>query len=898
MNIIVNLSHINNREMLNRYALKIDNANIITKIISQVSLEDTDNILFLVNPGYENDVEFLLHDFSLKDFVSTKTLTTAVDNKIASGLFSHNFNQIYQTMQTSDLRSFFGDALNVTDSVVLIEGKYLYKKSILNFESCDVNTLITFETKEQDFSSSYMMFLNNLTTIPEADIKSVIINDYKYNYLEMQKIKTIIQSSQAFSNNRELRYEYLMELFSKFEFSLALEQIKEVSGTNIHWLMLYFEFLEGFGYEEQFIELYQSNKMLIDRIQLTETQKQMYEPTFKLFKLFDSDQVLVNNDLKDYLMYGNTDFDFVTDSITKSNAKQFNLSYLLNDMIVMNTLEEYQALRLLELMERFEVNPYIKMKNVVDMSNYFISPKLINTISHELINTLFSKLHENQELFIPGLREIKEKYNKILNINSGQNISISPYELNHIPINKGKVAVCITGLAKYNYEKNLELINYFMGDLDADFFIQMWNVYEEYPALSEFGADNDNDWSQYYMGIIRKLLPTFIKRQANFEALLPNTSKLLFTKKFSAISKGSYTDVLGEKVKAIKMYDYSKFNESQDVSSSFDNLKTRMIKYFERYKVTKILEKYILDNNSSYEYVINIDINTMLKSKVKYHELQLINDNEVHVLNSEHGKLGIGMTVANIQTSFKLNKMWEFFQAAKNLTPFVVDGKPTLDKNQDSMLMYLLSSRINWYEIKSNLGAPYINKKIKLPKMMDLVQKDIANFEGDVDPIIKYFSEADRIFTVDFKNNTRYQSITKVELIKHQITESGIEINLSVKGTNLKSLPKNLFHLHGESEVELESTLARPKIYKQSVEFLKYDDDEIVIRKIISEDDLYIGKAWKFTLLYHDYTLTNIAVEYDHTYNNVYELNKYGMKYISFEDRMKLGVATKSFFLK
>lgn len=898
MNLIINLVGIECDKQLEKFALKVEDKTILEKVIAQVSTSTVNNLIFIVKEQFVEQLKDDVEVLKKKCNISFKVLKSNDDVEIAQELLLSDLMQTYNCFHSIDLNSFFNQSLDLKQDTVLLDGMKLYKRDIFNFEKCTSNTYVKFVSKDSTIDSNYMLYLHNSKAAYEEEIKKIVVKDYKYNYIMLDNLKSLIESSNAFTENKKLRYEYIKQLFSEFKFDEALYEVEKYSNQDGYWSMFYLELLEGFGQELKFVNYYKHNKKRLENFEFTKTQEEMYCNITALFEAINTEQPLVNVDIKEYLREGNTDFRFIIDSINSSKSKSLNISYLLQNLIIYEQLSSQQAIELLEIIVSLNTSPYIRQKLILDIFDYFIDNKQILNMQQKLLNSLISAMHKNSELFEKGLNEKAKQLTKIMDLKTreGSKLIVSK---NAETQTSSKVAVCISGVAKFNFEKNLELINSFVSkNLDVDYFVQMWDKYEEYPALSEKGKNPDFDWAKYYANRFKKLQPTYITRQANFEALLPKTSNVLFTKQFNDIKSEQYTKYLGDKVKGLKKFNYDVFtNKIKLDENMYSDLNNKMIKYFERNKVGKLLEEYVKTTNKEYEYVINIDINTVLRSPIYLEDLSKIDELTVYVHgDEENNQFASCMTIAKYETARYVNKLWELCKRYKNASPYILKDQEILEQEQDPMLLHIIAGGINVRTNTSNYGDPYINKKIKLPLIADEVEADISELGENRAEIKKYFTEMEKTLSRVYADNTKYQLIKQVKLINSKITDNGIVIELSITGESLKKLLPERFHLAGKSKLNLDSSSDSPKLYKQQFEFLKHDDNEIVVRKEVLDKELFAGKEWSFTVLFHDMTLSNFKIEYDLN-KAKYELSKYGMKFIKYNDEFTIGITTKSYLL-
>lgn len=898
MNLIVNLVGLEEQNQVEKMQLKIDDITVLKKITNQVSSTTVDKIIFLVRISSVEKLKEYIGDIDIKCDIYFKILETDNEVEIASRLVPNDIIATYSSFRTINLVEYFQGNLDLKKSTVLLDGMKLYKRDIFNFSNCTKDAYVKFVSNDKSIDTNYMLYIHDTATDLTSDIKKIIVNDYKYNFIMIDDLKSIMQSSSAFSENKKLGYEYINQLFNQFNFDKALLEVERHANQDGYWAYFYLELLEGYGQELKFINFYKQNKKRLEQFEYTKTQKNIYSNLTKIFEAIDTSQPIVNADIKEYISEGNTDFSFIIDSVNSSKSKCMNISYLIKNLIVNEKLTSIQGIELIKQIESLDVSPYIKQKNLIDIFDYFTTKNQVLNMDHELLNLLIDVMHENSDLFYNGLKNRMERISNVMEITTRDgNIEILRTDIKKDE--KRKVAVCISGLAKYNFEKNLELLNCFMTqNLDVDYFVQMWDIYEEYPGLSEFGNNKDFDWAKYYTNRFKRMQPTYIKRQANFEALMPQTSNMLFSKQYNEIKSKSYTKFLGENLKALKKYNYKSFiKKIQLEDSNYYSLNNKMIKYFEKQKVSSLLEDYVKSTNEKYDYVVNIDINTVLRAPLYKENFANLKNQMVYIQgDKETNQFGSSMTIATYQTAKYINGLWKLCKEFKNASPYLIQGYEVFDKNQDPMLLHLIASNIKIRTDIVKFGNPYINKKIRLPEFSQCVEQDVEKLEENKDELIQYFSEMERVLARSYDDNTKYQQIKKVKLINSYISDNGVVIELSIIGEKLKELLPEHFHLQGTSKLSLDSSIANPMVNKQGFEFLKHDQNEIVVRKEITDTDLFAGKEWSFVLLFHNITLSNFKIEFE-PQKPLYELSKYGMKFVKFDKEFTIGISTKSFLL-
>lgn len=898
MNVVINLVEIEDGKNFSKYLLKINDIVILDKIIRQIYTQAVDNIIILVNNTITSQVEEAIELFEYKEKVSIKTLHDANEKKIAKQLQFDNIEHAYKNFYSPDFSNYFAESIDLSKDIVVLDGTKLYKKNIFDFSKCNYDTYVKFKSKDSSNETNYILYITNKVTNKPSNLKSIQVVDFGANFIDMRNIETLINSSSAFCQDKKLMFEYIVCLFESLEYEYALNQILNFASFNGYWALFYLELLEGFGLEYEFVSFYKHNRKLIRDWKFTKTQTIMYQNMLNILEVVDREQQLVNEDVKEYLIDRNVDFDYIISSINSSKTKQINTSFLSRKLIQLDQLTNKQAYYLIDQFDSLNMSAHIKMKNIIDICDYFFTNSKINQLDHKLMNRMFKYLFNNKFISESGIESKIQEYTKKLAIYP--RIALSNPQFQTKQSESPRIAVCISGVAKYNFEKNLErLDNMLSQNLEVDYFVQMWDKFEYFPALSEHGLTPDFNWAGYYLSRLNNIQPHFIKRQVNFEALFPQTSKLLYTKDYRDLSITDYTDQLGSKIVSIKKYKLEGFISKFSFSNTkFKKLNNKIIKYFERSIVQELLDAHICETGKSYDYVFNIDINTALKSPIHIEDLKSLSDKQVKLLVDQNERqFGVSYSVAKYETAKYINNIWDVCIKSQNASPYLVNDMPVIDPNQDPMILHMLHGKLDINSNVDQLGAPYINKKIVLPSIKEAVASDLLSYDGDSEPFNKYFSEVERIFACVYDDNKNYQVIKKVKLKECNITDTGVVVELSIIGHGLKQIHASKLHLHGKSKMNFDSTHAHPRVYKKSFKVLKHDDEEIVVRRVITDRELFTGKAWTYTVQLHDMSLNHYKIESEPS-RTQYELTKYGMKYIKLDTDFTIGIDTKSYSLK
>ncbi|MFV0498930.1 MAG: hypothetical protein ACK5NF_02720 [Bacilli bacterium] len=899
MNVIVNFIEIKNDSDFENYLISVEHKTLFENIINQTKITEDDLVTIMINSKFEGRVKKTIERFEQKININIKTPNNDQEFLLMEKLKFDDLVETFRTFRTCDLHGFLGNMINYQESTLLMDGSKLYKKNTLNFMQCNSDTLVQFKEKGSKNSYPYMYFFFDSVKDQVSEIKSVYIKDYKYNFINMLDIKSIIEANTLFSHNKKLYVKYMKQVFNKCEFSDIFEGLSDIATRDNYWALQYFQILIDFGWSVEAYYFYINNKQLFDEINLTIAQNQIYQDTLKVIELIETGQALTFSDIDDFIDNGYLDFEYIISLIKKSKTKQQNTSYLINKLVETNQLTVEYASILLDFVRLNNLNPAAQKKNVIDIFDYFIAENRILNVPQKFLNQMVTALHTNEHLFDTGIdnrmRKLKEKLKLTIKLDTDIQLNQDILEL---PIPDDKVAVCITGMAKLNFEKNLENIQHFIGtDLNVDYFVQIWDTFESYPEVGRFGRNSDRKWANLYFKKINNSLPKIIERQANFEALLPNTARLLFGNKYEKFDGKEYERILGSNIKVIKKYDYKMFIERFQLDDNvYSDLNQKIQKYLERNLVQNMVEKHCKKSGRRYKYLITIDINTVFKTKLTYKEIEKIKLNEINIVKDSDNALGDGLNITRFETGLKINKLCDLFQSTKSASPYLMDEHEIKDEHQNPLLMHLIYNNIKIRTIGDRLGSVYISRKIMTPNTSEVLNLDLQSLEGDVAPYVRYFENLDENFACPIKNSEKYKFVDKVSLIESKVTDTGISLELSIKGNNLTKIYKPNLQILANSIINYNCDCSNAKSYRHPFDILKYEANEVVVKHEITDKDLLNGKTWSVAFLLNEYTPKRVEIEYE-ACENTYELCKYGMKFIDFTDGLKVGIDTKMFLL-
>ncbi len=895
MNLIINLAHINEKKLFEKYQLKFGETSILESIYLQVSEDVTTKTVILAHNKFADQIEEMIDESKILKNTFVKRLNTKTEIKIAEMLLLENISSTSKVFQFDKMEIFFADKLNVADNTIIIDGSKLYKNANFNFSNTTETTAIKFIDKTENININFMLYIPANYTNTKAEIREVIIRDYAQNFINFNNLKSLINSNSYFAENRQLRHEYIDELISNFEFEQLTNTVKKYAENDKYWAMFYIEILEANGNYIELKKFILNNKINLSASKFSISQRTLYKRNLALVNHVLIGETLYLPVVDEYLQNDNIELEYVLNVLSKSNLKNINISALLNKLINTKKLNEKQAVTLLNEFEEYYIMPCIKKKVIITVIDYFMLSHRFLELSQNSVTYFMSLLHEDEHLFSPGIKKRISMYKKELGIALKEEVDVS--KENEIKTEKGKVAICITGLAKQNFQLNLETIKYFTSQLNADYFVQMWNVSEEIPPLASPEDGNAFKWADYYMKRLNKSLPSFLERKRNFQALLPETSKLLFTGEYKSLTKDVYREILGDKLIDIKKYDYNNFKEKlqnqENIGLSIGNT---LLKSFERYQGQKMVDSAIKKNNIKYEYVINIDISVVLKKMVKLDEFTQIGEREFYVLFEENSNINDLFTIAHYDTAKTINDFWKICLNSNDWSPYTTKGVSILDAHQNPIIYHYLYNDLLYKDTNDNFGSPFVARKLKLPKTSDTVKNDLIDFDGDPDQIINYFNLVDESFSGEIKKSYNFKNIDDVSLLHYAITDEGVSFEVSLKGKKLKNIGQNRFYFTGTSQPNMDALSSKVLLYKQNADILKYEDEEIVLKIEILNNDLFRCKNMKLSLMLHEHTVRIFEINCE-GYEDSYEVQKNGLKYVSFDNQIETGIKTKSYYL-
>lgn len=890
--LILNLSWIKTRNDAQRFFIQSKSRLLFDVIINKYSLELDSKIFIIVNSEMYNYFNYECTRSKYSSQINFIVLSTLKEQELCSTIDITDKVNSYHKVTKLISHAHFDIGYEEQCSYIYDECKVNFLNKRVSFKTCFTDTQLFFVSNGEDKEIPVSLYIAPVSEQGSTIINKKIISDYKFNHLDFTDYSTILDSTVKLDTPKDTLLNQVKELLSEFKFEEILKFIEKQAKSDKYWKLLYIEFLAGYGYDHKLNDYIIKNELIFENIKYPQTQKNLFKD-----ELYIINSVIGKNNVfvEEIDKYLNSEIEISIDYLIKriGNARYpfINCAKLLNGLITFDMLTPQTARSILEMMEGTNPNPYLYKRNVVAVYDYLLVRTGHSEVNNEFLAFILSKLYLNEELFNAGINSRLKYFN----------MNIEPDgEVMHKKTSNGndKVAICITGVAKLNFEHNLNLIKYFIGDqLDADYFVQCWDVFEYYPGLCSPFEDNSFKWSKDYLNKIHKLLPKFIERKGNFEALFTETSNILFNKQFETLSARDYVDILGDKAKVVKKYDLGLFAEkymSTDVYGALD--KAKVLKLYERGFAQAALEKHISETKDNYDYVITIDINTVVKSKVTHEELLSMEDDEVLFMKNNDYIIDESFYVTRYEHAKKINHFWKYCQEKNSILPYQYKGLQLDPEFINPIFVHVLTNEMKIRRISNNFGEPYISRKIQLPDFENQLQSDLEKMPDNNELYVKYFKALKKHFVSSINNSENYKLIDNAYMQSAKIIDDGIELELCILGNNLKKIIDTNIKVQLIAEVGLSSNCINYKVISKNLELLKYENDEIVAKIHVTERELVHGKVWYPTILLNEFTPMRMEFNSEKVVDSS-EYSKYGLKFIFNTDKLSIGIKTKEYVL-
>ncbi len=228
-----------------------------------------------------------------------------------------------------------------------------------------------------------------------------------------------------------------------------------------------------------------------------------------------------------------------------------------------------------------------------------------------------------------------------------------------------KVAVCISGAFRGNYESSLESIyNNLVEPLKADVFIETWDNYYEWP-----GVCGGNFINRLFGNNLSKTAPKCISDERSFKENLPNT----YVKLSTAIVKPFQSESVFKKFKvcSLNVNSESFFNDNilskMDTSGMFVPNQYRM--FFLLYKANQAMHIQEKAMNINYDLIIRIRPDVHFINNINVSDLYKVNKNSVLTKMIIHG-IDDALFIAKPETMDTILSLWEQTTFTRKLSPF------------------------------------------------------------------------------------------------------------------------------------------------------------------------------------------------------------------------------------
>lgn len=893
MNLLINLTNIKSRLDVEKYQMQIAGKSLLEAIINQTACNEICKIVILINSELEHMIKEHFESIGFNN-IEYKLIYSQAEQKIARELLLDDVKRAYKLLAAIDIKDFLGYDLDYSQPLIILDARNLCISFNLSFKNKQFNSWIKIISDGKETIAQNVLFISKPLDIKQK-LEIQTIKTTAVNLLRLDSLLELEHSKWFRHDNISLKYMIVLEKMSNLEFDEALKLCLEMVFVSKYWMLAYLELLLNFGDEQEFIEFYNTNSIYINKLHLTESQVLLYSDVLNAIDKVKCMNSFINPEVKEHVFCFEADLNYILEIIIKSDFPQANFSFLINQLITKQEMTDEHIGSLLKVIDQLEGNIHAKVKNIVDIADYTFFQKSLVVLNRKIIKQLYQMLHRYPELFGVGLENRLKIYNAELQIGykciSGEPVSLSKNVMHN------NIAVCISGMPTTDFRQNLKMIKHCMPpNIKVDYFVQMWDVYEEFPSLAKEQEGKDELWSNRSLQNLEPILPQSLKRRGNIEALFPETSKLLFTKVYSSLYKSQYIDVLGDQLKVIRKYKHPKMKSTK--YNTVDNrveADVRLERYFEKNLMQEILESYMNKHQVRYDYVINIDINMLLKSPLDINEFNQIQNDQVYLTIDEDGKYG-GMTVSDFLTSRKVNRLWSRCMESNSSDPYVINGNEIMDSTIDLFWTHLTANKIDIKIIGSQFGYPHHSFAIQLPNLELAINKDLENYSGDVSNIRRFFKSAGQRYGSGYSHSYFYL-ITSAKLINYKLSTNQIELTVSITGNYLNKLNSQKLKLFGQTEQVSGFEQYRENDYKQEVLIRKHEPNEIVAVMKITDVELFNYQRLTLGILYDDQSqyIQPISIKDG---INISEFTQYGLKYLKFDNKLVVGMDTKSFLLR
>ncbi len=677
----------------------------------------------------------------------------------------------------------------------------------------------------------------------------------RFNYysnldeLLKENYKTLLTSDA----NIKLLHKYFVQMC---DVNKASECITALSDANIEHILIKLEYYSSIGDLVNVNNTYYQNKDLLNELGANSNLRQVYTLAFMLIDNIKSNYDILtlklNNEITVPLdLIFSQQFDLVklisdieNEIFTTNNElKEIILNIIINKMIDSNINNS-----------NFYIN-YIKYITYQD-TNQFTAKLFVNKIVDELIkcndqslsyqnygplHNIFYNTLNNRMLFPDVSDNLLTKLQMDVAINKVNDEK--RVKLVSSNTRGKKVAICISGMTRNNIEKTLENILENAGlPLDADFFIHTWDERELYPGTGGIGYGDDKKWTQKYFSALDNVLPSSIDTQAKMFTHMPNSSKIIFTPKLIKNERQVFQKVLGSRLKKITFDNQDQFEQTLTygnyrVRDNYNQAKM----YYGMNKSFELLEQYIDESDSEYEYVMRLRIDSMYKSKIESSVLSTINTNEVLLPITRGAGPDDSVFIAKYMSAKRICKLWEKASNLNYLCPYTQYDKHLQIDGHKLLFAHLMFHKIKPIAVTSDKFIPDYLFTVQVPDISDALNKDIANNQDE--SIKSYFKQFVNLYCKRIKYNQSYSNIKDIQVEDAQFKDGNLDLVISIYGQSLHKIDKSKIMLKAQSHLE-QSTYLGSREYLNRVEVISQTNEKIIISKRLTNAALLKRNAW------------------------------------------------------
>lgn len=571
------------------------------------------------------------------------------------------------------------------------------------------------------------------SSIREKEFNTILVDES--SVYRVQNEEEIIHWDESYLENNNDLIIQLESLRKKMKFEI-LENLCEDNLDNPYVLTYYLIYLIDTSQLDRFCQIINQNYEKINFATLSKTEADKLNGIANLLYVTTDKRLngLIFGSKEQQQLYEMAQRD-IFEAITylKKNAGRYFgpnsrvkiapivLTYTLNRAIMLNSLDEQFANMI--LIEVNETNhaayaPIRKKYIFTQIFEYFkkfdpsffvfptkVSYNQVQRMHYLLTNFNMGEYYEGVRYYSHQMHKLhKTKYERI-------NDKVLT---NKIPKGKPRVAVCISGVGRFDTEKLLEKHKeLIINPLDADVYITTWETRDIYPGL--LSQTDDYPWFERYFSEFKKEIPEEINTLGKLKLVLPKTAEKVIQPVKEKNNVELYKKIFPNAI--VKILDEKSF-EDKYMRPEFirrNNLNMAKMLYGIRETQALITEEY--------DYVFRCRPDWTPTKKVTFEQLLKVGPGEL--ATKRHPVVGTLdlMYFATHDTMNKMAEIWDVAVAKDNLSPCYIDGKPVELDIHRMLDLWLIENNI----ITNNEARPYYTPVFatQLAKLPD-VSKELA----------------------------------------------------------------------------------------------------------------------------------------------------------------------------